>query len=135
MSASGGPLMPWLRLHHRQGIGDYVEAMTPMTTFYNDVETLTARRAVSQLGYQSYASMQQQLAETAWKAIPSTYVICEADNAIPVATQELIAQRADDIQRLSTSHAPFFSNPRRWHGSLGVCSPQPCKQLCSIRIE
>ena len=112
MSASGGPLMPWLRLHYRQGIGDYVEAMTPMTTFYNDVETSTARRAVSQLGYQSYASMQQQLAETAWKAIPSTYVICEADNAIPVATQELIAQRADDIQQLSTSRFPIPLAPR-----------------------
>ena len=58
---------------------------------HNDVDTLTARRAVSQLGYQSYASMRQQLTETAWKTIPSTYVICEADNAIPVATQELIA--------------------------------------------
>jgi hypothetical protein len=49
--------MPWLRLHHRQGIGDYV------------------------------------------------------DNAIPVATQELIAQRADDIQQLSTSRSPFLSQP------------------------
>ncbi len=65
--------------------------MTPMTIFYNDVDTATARRAVSQLGYQSYASMQQQLTETAWKAIPSTYVICEVDNAIPVAMQQLIA--------------------------------------------
>jgi pimeloyl-ACP methyl ester carboxylesterase len=111
ISTNEGSLMSWSRLHHRQGIGDYVEAMTPMTTFYNDVDTMTAGRAVSQLGYQSYASMQQQLTETAWKTIPSTYVICEVDNAIPVAAQELMAERADDVQRLSTSHSPFLSQP------------------------
>jgi pimeloyl-ACP methyl ester carboxylesterase len=111
LSLNGGSLMTWSRLHCRDGIGDYVEAMTPMTIFYNDVDTMTAGRAVSQLGYQCYASKQQQLTETAWKTIPSTYVICEADNAIPVATQEWIAQRADDIQRLSTSHSPFLSQP------------------------
>ena len=111
LSPNGGSLMPWERVHRRDGIGDYVEAMTPMTVFYNDVDTVTAQRAVSQLGYQSYASKQQLLTETAWKAIPSTYVICEADNAIPVATQESLAERADDIERLSTSHSPFLSQP------------------------
>jgi pimeloyl-ACP methyl ester carboxylesterase len=111
LAPNGGSLMPWARLHRRDGIGDYVEAMTPMTVFYNDVDTVTARRAVSQLGYQFYASKQQHLTETAWKAIPSTYVICEVDNAIPVATQEMLAERADDIQRLSTSHSPFLSQP------------------------
>lgn len=103
--------MPWTRRHQRRGIGDYVEAMTPMTVFYNDVDTVTARRAVSQLGYQSYASMHQQLTETAWKSIPSTYIICDSDNAIPVAAQEVFAERADDVQRLSTSHSPFLSQP------------------------
>jgi hypothetical protein len=103
--------MPWSRLHHRYGIDDYVEAMTPETVFFNDVDTRTARRAVSQLGYQSYVSMRQPLTETAWRTIPSTYVICERDNALPVATQELIADRADDVQRMSTSHSPFLSQP------------------------
>ena len=111
LSPNGGSLMPWAMLHRRDGICDYVEAMTPMAVFYNDIDAVTARRAVCQLGYQSYASMRQQLTETAWKTIPSTYVICEADNAIPVATQERIAQRADDVQRLSTSHSPFLSQP------------------------
>jgi pimeloyl-ACP methyl ester carboxylesterase len=110
-SLQGGSLMPWSRLHHRDGIDDYVEAMTPETVFFNDVDTLTARRAVSQLGYQSYASMRQPLTETAWRTIPSTYVICERDNALPVAVQEVLAEHADDVQRMSTSHSPFLSQP------------------------
>lgn len=111
LSLSGNSLMPWARLHQRHGIGDYVEALTPETVFYHDVETVATERAVAQLCYQSYASMRQELTETAWKAIPSTYVICESDNAIPVAMQELMAQRADDIQRMGTSHSPFLSQP------------------------
>lgn len=111
ISTNGGSLMSWSRLHPQQGFGDYVEAMTPRTVFYNDVDALTARRAVSQLGYQSYAAMRQQLTETAWKVVPSTYVVCEGDNAIPVAAQELFAKRADDVQRLPTSQSPFLSQP------------------------
>jgi hypothetical protein len=70
-----------------------------------------ARRAVDQLGFQSYASMSQPLTVTAWQTIPSTYVICEADNAIPVAAQEAMAGRADEVFRLPTSHSPFLSQP------------------------
>ena len=110
-SLQGGSLMPWSRLHHRDGIDDYVEAMTPETVFFNDVDVPTALRAVSQLGYQSYASMRQKLTETAWRTIPSTYVICERDNALPLAVQESFAERADDVARLSTSHSPFLSQP------------------------
>lgn len=111
LSHNGGSLTSWSRLHRGDGIGDYVEAMTPMEIFYNDVDTAAAEQAVSALGFQSYASKQQRLTETAWKTIPSTYVICEHDNAIPVAAQERIAQRADDVQRLSASHSPFLSRP------------------------
>ena len=110
-SIQRGSLMPWSRRYQRAGIGDYVEAMTPMTVFYNDVDIVTARRAVAQLGYQSYASMHQQLTETAWRSIPSTYIICDSDNAVPVAVQELFAERADDVLRLSSSHSPFLSQP------------------------
>jgi pimeloyl-ACP methyl ester carboxylesterase len=111
LSPAGGVLMPWAKRRHRKGIGDYLEATTPMTTFYNDVDTVTAQRAASQVCYQSYASFEQRLTETAWKTIPSTYVICELDNAIPVFAQDLMAQRADDVQRLHTSHTPFLSQP------------------------
>jgi pimeloyl-ACP methyl ester carboxylesterase len=55
--------------------------------------------------------MRQPLTETAWKTIPSTYIVCEADNAVPVAAQELMAKRANDVYRLNTSHSPFLSQP------------------------
>jgi pimeloyl-ACP methyl ester carboxylesterase len=102
---------PWSKLHRREGGGDYIEALTPTDVFYNDVEPETARRAASELGYQSYISIRQELTQTAWEEIPSTYIVCEADNAIPVAIQEGLAQRADRIRRLNASHSPFLSQP------------------------
>jgi pimeloyl-ACP methyl ester carboxylesterase len=110
-SPNGGELRPWSRRLQRPGIGDYVEVIAPIVTFYNDVDSECAERAAAGLGYQSYASMSQPLTETAWRTIPSTYVICEADNAIPVAAQEAMARRADSVERLPTSHSPFLSQP------------------------
>jgi pimeloyl-ACP methyl ester carboxylesterase len=111
LSLNGGQLMPWSIRRQRAGIGDYVEVINPASVFFNDLDTATAESAVSQLGYQSYASMRQELTEAAWKTIPSTYVICEADNAIPIAAQELMAERADCVHRLNASHSPFVSQP------------------------
>jgi pimeloyl-ACP methyl ester carboxylesterase len=107
----GGALLPWSELRHREGVEDFVEAMTPETIFFNDLDPATAATAASQLGYQSYASMRQPLTETAWKTIPNTYVICEDDNALPVSAQELMAERADNVHRLNASHSPFISQP------------------------
>ena len=63
ISADGGSLMSWSRRRRQKGIGDYVDVISPMTVFYNDVEAVTARSAVAQLGFQSYASMTQPLTD------------------------------------------------------------------------
>src|ERR1700710_1452984 len=105
----GGVLLPWAQLRKREGVEDFVEAMTPETIFFNDLDATTASAAVAQLGYQSYASMRQPLTETAWKTIPTTYVICEDDNAVPVFAQELMAERADHGGRSQAAHSQFSS--------------------------
>ena len=118
VSANGGALMPWSKRRQRQGTRDYVEVIAPMTAFYHDVDAECADRAVAQLGYQSYASMSQPLTTVAWQTIPSTYVICEADKAISVAAQEVMARRADSVERLPTSHSPFLSQPAALAGVI-----------------
>jgi pimeloyl-ACP methyl ester carboxylesterase len=42
---------------------------------------------------------------------PTTYVITERDQILPPAAQEAMAQRADHVVRLATSHTPMFSAP------------------------
>jgi hypothetical protein len=48
-----------------------------------------------------------------WREIPSTYVICEKDSAIPPAVQQRMARRPHRVERLNTSHSPFMSRPSR----------------------
>ena len=47
----------------------------------------------------------------AWQTVPSTYVICEQDRAVPPAVQQAMAARAGTVHRLESSHSPFFSRP------------------------
>ncbi|MCC6438930.1 MAG: alpha/beta hydrolase [Acidimicrobiales bacterium] len=48
---------------------------------------------------------------SAWRDVPSTYVVCERDGAIPPAAQRAMAARARKVRRWDTSHSPFFSRP------------------------
>ncbi|RTL70822.1 MAG: alpha/beta hydrolase [Pseudonocardiaceae bacterium] len=50
---------------------------------------------------------------------PRTYVVCEHDQALPPAVQEMWAQRADHVERLPSSHQPMVSMPDRLAEVLG----------------
>ncbi|TFV74503.1 alpha/beta hydrolase [Blastococcus sp. CT_GayMR20] len=48
----------------------------------------------------------------AWKTIPSWYLLCTEDKAIPAATQRYMAERANArIQEVAASHAAMVSQP------------------------
>jgi pimeloyl-ACP methyl ester carboxylesterase len=58
--------------------------------------------------------MKSTLTYAAWRHIPSTYLICEADKALPPAAQEQIVARsagAITAERCSAGHSPFLSQP------------------------
>ncbi|SNS21883.1 Pimeloyl-ACP methyl ester carboxylesterase [Streptosporangium subroseum] len=111
LSSVGGNSAPWWQLHRTEGVGDYMTVAGPVGVFYGDVDPAIAEKAAAELGYQSYAAITQELTAVAWQTIPSTYIICEADNAIPPFAQELFAQRARKTLRLNASHSPFLSQP------------------------
>ncbi|BCI52179.1 hypothetical protein NIIDNTM18_14570 [Mycolicibacterium litorale] len=110
-SVSGGSPMGWAAAHRQCGGDGYLDVPDPVEVFYGDVDAVTADRAVRQLGYLSYAAGRQVLTEAAWKTVPSTYIICEEDRALPPAVQERFARHADEVHRMGTSHSPFLSRP------------------------
>ncbi|MCD7444714.1 alpha/beta hydrolase [Streptomyces lincolnensis] len=59
----------------------------------------------------SLPAVHQPLAEAAWRTVPSTYVLCEDDVAIPLSLQEEMAKHAQRVRRLRSSHSPFLSRP------------------------
>ncbi|MFJ5260469.1 alpha/beta hydrolase [Streptomyces sp. NPDC088387] len=108
LSAVGGTPPPWWDVREDDGT---VAALDPEQVFYGDVEPGLRARAVAQVGLQSLAAFSQPLTQAAWHTLPSTYVICEADGAIPPFAQEAMSGRARDVRRLDASHSPFLSRP------------------------
>ena len=65
----------------------------------------------------SFATTSAVATSCAWRRIPSTYLICEDDNAIPVSVQDGMVKACQDAgapmqtQRLFAGHDPFVSRP------------------------
>jgi pimeloyl-ACP methyl ester carboxylesterase len=83
----------------------------PEHLFYADCEPAVAARAAAALVPQRKDVFSQELRSAAWQTLPSTYVVCERDNAVPPALQEVMAGRAGTVSRIDSSHSPFLSRP------------------------
>ena len=79
--------------------------------FYNTCDPEVADAAAARLRPQTIASFVQPVKSVAWRDVPSTYVICDRDNAIPVPAQEAMAARAGTTHRLDSDHSPFLTDP------------------------
>lgn len=102
-------------MHEAEG---YIDPLRPREIFYGDVDPHIADAAIARLGHQSLAAVSQPLTHASWHKIPSTYVICEKDSAIPPTIQERMARRTHRVERLDTSHSPFLSRPSQVAGLL-----------------
>ena len=91
--------------------GIAVRVTDPVAVFYADVEPDLAQRCAQRLHPQSVAAATATLPAAGWHDIPSRYVICEKDQAIPVSVQEAMSRHADEVVRLDASHSPFLSRP------------------------
>lgn len=83
----------------------------PEHVFYADCPPGVARRSAAQIVPQNRAVFEQELRSAAWHDVPSTYVVCERDNAVPPALQERMSARAGTVSRIDSSHSPFLSRP------------------------
>jgi pimeloyl-ACP methyl ester carboxylesterase len=91
--------------------GETLMPARPEEIFFNDVSEAATRAAVEQLAPHRMAAFTAPVGAVAWRDVPTTYVICDRDNAIPVPAQEMLAGRADNVTRLDASHSPFLSQP------------------------
>jgi pimeloyl-ACP methyl ester carboxylesterase len=49
----------------------------------------------------------------AWKAVPTTYVVCTRDQALHPDVQRFLAARCAEVVELEASHSPMLSMPQR----------------------
>lgn len=83
----------------------------PRQALYGDLSEADAQEAMSQLVCQTHRVTTDRLTEAAWRDIPSTYIVCDQDGALPPALQERLSTRANAVHHLPTSHSPFLSRP------------------------
>ncbi len=84
------PPPTWWDLHPEE---EYVDALTPLSTFYNDVPA-DAESCAARLTHQSVAGGQVKLTDAAWRHMPTTYLVCDNDRTIPPSVQERMAEHA-----------------------------------------
>ncbi|MEO3784153.1 alpha/beta fold hydrolase [Actinocorallia sp. B10E7] len=84
----------------------------PLPMFYGDVPDAEARDAALRLVPQSTRSFAEPLTEAAWRTVPSAYIVCEHDRALPPRDQEALAARSEEAHRLASGHSPFLSMPQ-----------------------
>ena len=83
----------------------------PQQVFYNTCPPGVADAAAARLRPQTIASFVEPVRSVAWRDVPSTYVICDRDQAIPVPAQEAMSARAGSTHRLDSDHSPFLTDP------------------------
>jgi pimeloyl-ACP methyl ester carboxylesterase len=65
--------------------------------------------AIARLSPQPVATLGQPASSAPWKTLPSTYVVCEQDQAVHPNHQRTMAERCGTVHSLNTDHSPFVS--------------------------
>lgn len=113
ISAFGGNDLPWFMISEDRL---EVNPARPEEIFYNDCSQTQVDSAIAALRPHSYQVFHSRCTYAAWKNIPSTYLYCLRDAAIPISIQEkMVKETAQGFgiatQVVDASHSPFFSKP------------------------
>ncbi|KAJ5115154.1 hypothetical protein NUU61_000913 [Penicillium alfredii] len=113
ISAFGENDLPWFRVSD-----DRLEAnvATPKKIFCNDCDDTQIERSCASFRPHSYRTFHSPCTYAAWRDVPSTYLYCSQNAAIPFAMQKMMVEeraRGHDFvtETVDASHSPFFSKP------------------------
>ncbi|MGH3997140.1 MAG: alpha/beta hydrolase [Pseudonocardiaceae bacterium] len=107
-AAGAGPV-PWV---HSQPDGTAVLRSDRLRElFFADCDDGTFTEALARAIPQSLSAFGQPVRRVAWREVPSTFVVCAEDRAIPAAGQRAQAAKATRTVELACGHHPFLSQP------------------------
>ena len=112
ISQDGRPHLSAGFLADDQGVGT-LDPSIAAACLYNDCDSETVQWALARLGPQPLVTLQQKPATVAWRAKPSTYVVCANDLAIHPDLQRILAKRCTNSTEWASDHSPFLSQPDR----------------------
>jgi pimeloyl-ACP methyl ester carboxylesterase len=91
--------------------GITVERSRLHEVFYGDSDPSVVESLAARLRPMPLHDPATMTGTPAWKAVPSTYIVCAKDNAISPVTQRFMAARASEIVEWDTDHSPFLTRP------------------------
>lgn len=115
MDALQGKDLPWFIVSEDKKI---VNPENPRKIFYGDLDDEAAARAIEKLLPFSYQTYFSKTKYAAYVDVPSTFIFCTEDQAIPLAVQEMMVAGAEQqgakFGRTTiegASHSPMLSRP------------------------
>lgn len=78
---------------------------------YNRTPVAIAAAALGRLRPVSRAVFGERPARTAWRDVPSTYVVCTDDRTVAPELQRVMARRAGETYEWDSDHSPNLSRP------------------------
>ena len=99
-----------LFVRHDDGTASADPTLGP-SRFYNTCTPAEAAAAVARLCPQRTATFKQPTSRANWRIVPTTYVRCLQDEAVPLAAQHQMAERCNDLLTIDTDHSPFLGAP------------------------
>lgn len=94
MSALGNKPLPWFVISDDSTV---VRCSDPHGVFYNDIPKDQAEKYVGMLRDHSYKTFASPVEAEPWRFIPSTFIVCEDDKAIPLEGQLGMIGRAQEM--------------------------------------
>ena len=115
---AGGPPPTWFAPHDDGTVRVTDDLELLRQTLCADVDKQHAEVELRRMVPQSIASAVAP-SSAPDRGHPTTYIICEHDQAFPPAAQEQMAAAADHVERLASSHQPMMSMPDKLAETLG----------------
>lgn len=93
--------------------GDYVHCLGGADYGFHDIPSADKELWTSRLTHTSIAVFSGTSTFEPWHVIPTAYIFCEEDRALPPPVQEQMAEMLNttSIYRLKSSHSPYLSMP------------------------
>lgn len=105
-SAASGPLF----VRQPDGTLGADPALGPRV-FYNTCTPLEQAAALARLCTQKASTFKQPTTRANWRDVPSTYIRCLQDKAVPLGGQDQQAARCTNVVDIDTDHSPFLCAP------------------------
>ena len=109
LDAFGGNDLPWWDISEDKL---EVQPIKPEEIFYNDMPEDLQKSAIASLKSFSYQVFHSKMQHASWQVIPSTFLYCSQDKAIPPFIQEMMVKEVAKGYEIRTEtvdagHSPF----------------------------